>query len=122
MRYGIRWLIGLALGLWLLAPVLAQGRLVLFDPGGRLNEAAVQAAAGPLIRRGAQVAVYVVDRGGEADFQRRLIADGLSRSDGAVRANLIAIYVAVDDRYSEIFFGDEWNAALAVNDNYETIR
>lgn len=122
MRYGIRWLIGLALGLWLLAPVLAQGRLVLFDPGGRLDEAAVQAAAGPLIRRGAQVAVYVVDRGGEADFQRRLIADGLGRSDGAVRANLIAIYVAVDDRYSAIVFGDEWNAALAVNDNYETIR
>ncbi|WP_299644575.1 TPM domain-containing protein [uncultured Chloroflexus sp.] len=117
-----RWLVGLALALLLLTPVLAQGRLVLVDPAGRLNESAVQAAAGPLIRRGAQVAVYVVDNGGEADFNRRLIADGLGRSDGSVRSNLIAIYVAVNDRYSAIVFGDDWNAALAVNDNYETIR
>ncbi|WP_298816648.1 TPM domain-containing protein [Chloroflexus sp.] len=122
MRVSIRWLIGLALGLLLVAPVLAQGRLILVDPDGRLNETAIQSAAGPLIRRGAQVAVYVVDRGGEADFERRLIADGLARSDGLVRSTLIAIYVAVDDRYSGIFFGDEWNAALAVNDHYETIR
>lgn len=117
-----RWLVGLALALLLLTPVLAQGRLVLVDPGGRLNESAVRAAADPLIRRGAQVAVYVVDNGDETDFERRLIADGLGRSDGSVRSNLIAIYVAVNDRYSAIFFGDEWNAALAVNDNFETIR
>ncbi|MEF3274694.1 MAG: TPM domain-containing protein [Chloroflexus sp.] len=122
MRAAIRWLIGIVLSLWLIVPVWAQGRLVLIDQTGRLNTTAVQTAAEPLIRRGAQVAVYIVDRGGEADFERRLIADGLARSDGAVRANLIAIYVAVDDRYSAIFFGDEWNAALAVNDNYETIR
>ncbi|OAN48344.1 chromosome partitioning protein ParA [Chloroflexus islandicus] len=122
MGRSIRWLVGLALGLLLLTPVLAQGRLVLFDPGGRLNESAVQAAAGPLIRRGAQVAVYVVDNGGETDFERRLIADGLGRNDGSVRSNLIAIYVAVNDRYSAIIFGDEWNAALAVNNNFETIR
>ncbi|MGC8952684.1 TPM domain-containing protein [Chloroflexus sp.] len=122
MRLIHHWLFGWLLGLMFITSVWAQGRLVLIDPGNRLNDSAVQAAAEPLLRRGAQVAVYVVDRGNETDFERRLIADGLGRSDGSVRSNLIAIYVAVNDRYSAIFFGDEWNAALAVNDNYETIR
>ncbi len=122
MRISVRWWMGLILSLLLVTPALAQGRLVIADPGRRLDEAAVQAAAGPLIRRGAEVAVYVVDRGGEDDFQRRLIGDGLGRSDGAVRSRLIAIYVAVESRYSAIWFGEEWSAALAVNDNYELIR
>lgn len=122
MRASLRWFIGMILGVLVLAPVLAQGRLVLVDPGNRLNESAIQAAADPLLRRGAEVAVYVVDNGGESDFERRLIADGLARSDGSVRSTLIAIYVAVNNRYSAIWFGDEWSDALAVNDNYELIR
>ncbi len=122
MRIALRWWIGVVLTLVFLTPVLAQGRLVIVDPDGRLNQTDVRAAADPLLRRGAQVAVYVVDSGGEADFERRLIADGLARSDGAVRSTLIAIYVAVNDRYSAIWFGDEWSDALAVNDNYKLIR
>jgi hypothetical protein len=122
MRIALRWWIGVVLTLIFLTPVLAQGRLVIVDPAGRLNQTDVRAAADPLLRRGAQVAVYVVDSGGEADFERRLIADGLARSDGAVRSTLIAIYVAVNNRYSAIWFGDEWSDALAVNDNYELIR
>jgi hypothetical protein len=102
MRIALRWWIGVVLTLIFLTPVLAQGRLVIFDPNGRLNQTDVRAAADPLLRRGAQVAVYVVDSGGEADFERRLIADGLARSDGAVRSTLIAIYVAVNNRYSAI--------------------
>jgi len=122
MRIALRWWIGSLLALVFLTQVWAQGQLVIFDPAGRLNKPAVQTAADPLLRRGAQVAVYVVDSGGEADFERRLIADGLARSDGAVPSMLIAIYVAVNDRYSAIWFGDEWSDALAVNDNYELIR
>jgi len=122
MRIALRWWIGVVLTLIFLTPVLAQGRLVIVDPDGRLNQTDVRAAADPLLRRGAQVAVYVVDSGGEADFQRQLIADGLASSDGAVRSTLIAIYVAVNDRYSAIWFGDEWSDALAVNDNYKLIR
>ena len=96
MRIALRWWIGVVLALVFLTQVWAQGQLVIFDPAGRLNKPAVRAAADPLLRRGAQVAVYIVDSGGEADFERRLIADGLARSDGAVRSTLIAIYVAVN--------------------------
>lgn len=122
MCASLRWFIGIVLGFLLLAPVLAQGRLVLIDPGSRLDEPAIRAAADPLLRRGAEVAVYVVDNGDESDFERRLIANDLARRDGSVRSTLIAIYVAVNNRYSAIWFGDEWSNALAVNDNYEVIR
>ena len=122
MRIALRWWIGLLLALVFLTQVWAQGQLVIVDPARRLNQPAIRAAADPLLRRGAQVAVYVVDSGGEADFERRLIADGLASSGGAARSTLIAIYVAVNDSYSVIRFGDEWSDALAVNDNYELIR
>ncbi|MBX0326300.1 hypothetical protein K2Z83_01150 [Oscillochloris sp. ZM17-4] len=110
-----------ALLLLLASPAFAQGQLFLTDPGGQLDRAAVQRAAQPLIDRGAQVAVYFVQSGGDSDFVSRLTEDGLVR-DGLARTKMIAIYVALNDRYSGIRYGDDWNVALQVNDNFDLIR
>jgi len=125
----VRYLIRLAAVGWLLlllalpALVEAQGRTLITDPGGRLNEQAVRDAARPLLNRGATVAVYFVDRGDADDLLARLRADGLARSDGALLSTAIIIYVAfAPENYSNITFGDRWSDALAVNDNYEIIR
>ncbi len=125
----MRYLIRLAAVGWLLlllalpALVEAQGRTLITDPGGRLNEQAVRDAARPLLNRGATVAIYFVDRGDADDLLVRLRADGLARSDGALLSTAIIIYVAfAPENYSNITFGDRWSDALAVNDNYESIR
>lgn len=122
MRHLIRLAAAVALLLLLAAPALAQGRVIIRDPGGRLDQGDVQQAARPLVNRGAAVAVYVVDSGGQDDFVERLVDDGLARGDGALLSNVVGIYVAVNDRYSSIAFGDQWSDALAVNDNYDVIR
>lgn len=122
MRYLIRIATAAALLLLLVAPVLAQGQTILVDPGGRLDESAVRAAARPLINRGATVAVYVVDQGGADDFTERMVDSGIARSDGALLSTVVALYVAIDSRYSEIAYGDEWTDALAVNNNADLIR
>jgi hypothetical protein len=121
MRQLIRLAAAMAL-LLLAVPALAQGQLIIRDPGGRLDRNAVERAARPLLNRGAAVAVYIVEDGGPDDFTGRLVDDGLLRSDGAMRTNTIAIYVALNERYSEISYSDDWNAALEVNDNAEYIR
>jgi hypothetical protein len=108
--------------LLLATPALAQGRVLIRDAGGRLDAGDVQQAARPLVNKGATVAVYVVDSGDGDDFMERLIDDGLARSDGAMLTNVIGVYVAINDRYSEIAYGDEWAEALAVNNNAEAIR
>jgi hypothetical protein len=122
VRYLIRMAAAAALLLLLAAPALAQGQLILEDPGGRLDRGEVQEAARALINRGATVAVYFVDDGGADDFTERMVDSGIARSDGALLSNVVAIYVAVNDRYSEIAYGDQWTDALAVNDNAELIR
>lgn len=122
MRHVVRLAAAVALLLLLVVPALAQGQVLIRDPGGRLDRGAVERAARPLLNRGADVAVYIVDRGGPDDFTERLVDDGLARADGAFRSGTIAIYVAVDDRYSEIRYGDRWSDALSVNNNAELIR
>ncbi len=122
MRYLFRLAAAVAIALLLAAPALAQGQVLIRDAGGRLDAGDVQRAARPLVNKGATVAVYVVDNGDGDDFIERMIDDGLVRSDGAMLTNVIAIYVAVNDRYSEIAYGDEWGKALAVNNNAEAIR
>src|SRR3982750_1528793 len=108
----------LLLLLLLATPALAQGgRLVYHDDAGMLNRSRVQSAAQPLINRGATVAVYAEDSGGDAAFQQRLEQDGLA-SGSSIRRDVIAIFVSLD-RYSAIRFGDQWNDALSTNDNYE---
>lgn len=122
MRYLIRLTAAAALMLLLAVPALAQGQLIFEDPSGYLDEGAVRNAARPLVNKGAAVAVYFVESGGADDFTERMIDSGIARADGAMLSNVIAIYVAVDDRYSEIAYGDQWTDALAVNENAELIR
>jgi hypothetical protein len=115
-----------AIGLLLLlaAPALAQaGRFICEDTTDRLDCARIRAAAQPLLGRGADVAVYMVDRGDSsgADFLERLRAARLATGD-VVDADLVAIYVSTEPRYAELRGGDRWNAALLPNDNITTIR
>jgi uncharacterized membrane protein YgcG len=105
----------------LVAPALAQSNPTIVDETGNLDAAAVRRAAAPLVERGAQVGVFLVQRGGEDDALRRYQRAGLA-SGSAINADAIAIYVSFDPRYSEIAYGDRWNAALRTNDNVETIR
>src|SRR6187401_3414656 len=108
--------------LLLATPALAQsGRLIYHDDANKLDRSQVQRAAQPLINRGATVALYAEDSGGDAAFQQRLEQDGLA-SGSSIRRDVIAIYVSLSDRYSAIRFGDQWNDALSTNDNYEQIR
>lgn len=105
----------------LVTPALAQSNPTIVDETGNLDVAAVQRAAQPLVDRGARVGVFLVQRGGEDDALRRYQRAGLA-GGGAINADTIAIYVSFDPRYSEIAYGDRWNAALRTNDNVETIR
>jgi chromosome segregation ATPase len=114
-------LLPVALLLLLTVPALAQGTLIIQDATGNLNRGDIEAAAEPLLDRGATVAIYLEQAGGETDFLQNLEADGLVR-DGRAQTQMIAIYVALDERYSAIRFGDAWNEALAINENYENIR
>src|SRR5215218_3915273 len=115
-------LIAAAILLLLLAtPALAQsGRLIYHDDVNKLDRSQVQRAAQPLLNRGATVALYAENTGGDSAFQQRLEQDGLA-SGSSIRSDVIAIYVSLD-RYSAIRFGDQWNAALSTNDNYKQIR
>ena len=122
MRRLTRFAVAVAFLLLLATPVLAQGRVIIEDPDGRLNQDAVRQAARPLVDRGAAVAIYIVPKGGDADAVQRLIAAGLARSNKVLLSNVICIYVAVNDRYSTIIYGDKWSDALAVNDNAAVIR
>lgn len=112
----------LLLLLLLAAPARAQGQLIIVDPGGRLDRGAIEDAAAPLLNQGAEVALYLVQSGGEADFRERLVGDGLATESGLARTGMIAIYAALDQRYSGILYGDDWAYALGVNDNYDAIR
>jgi len=107
-------------GILVLATVLllsgcaaASGRLLLVDEAVALDRARIEAAAAPLIARGAIVAVVVAKSGDEqgADFVRRLQATELLRGDVIV-ADGIALYVSLDPRYSELRAGGRWSSAL----------
>jgi hypothetical protein len=117
-----RFICAVILLLLLATPALAQnGRLVYRDDAGKLDRSRVQSAAQQLTNRGATVAVYTANSGGDAAFRSYLEQDGLA-SGSSIRSDVIAIFVSLQDRYSGIRFGDQWNAALATNDNYEQIR
>ncbi|GAB4119870.1 MAG: chromosome segregation ATPase [Roseiflexaceae bacterium] len=112
----MRTLLRLALTLLILfsvtAPALAQqGRFYFTDSDGRLDRAAVERAAQPLLQRGAYVAIYAVDTGKGTEFLARLQDDGLRNGD-QINPNLIAIFVSFSDRYSEIRYGDQWTSSL----------
>src|SRR5689334_10129019 len=118
----VRLIAAVILLLLLATPALAQGgRLIYHDDAGKLDRTQVQRAAQPLLNRGATVAIYTENTGGDTGFQQRLEQDGLA-SGSSIRSGVIAIFVSLKDRYSGIRFGDRWNAALSTNDNYEQIR
>ncbi|MCG8353216.1 MAG: hypothetical protein MI924_36070 [Chloroflexales bacterium] len=121
MKYLLRSLAVLAFLLLAVAPAFAQDRFVFTDEVGNLDQGRIERAAQPLLNQGAEVAIYMVQQGSDADFLRRLEVDGLVRGDQA-RVGLIGIYVGLDNRYSDIRFGDNWNEALRTNDNFEAIR
>ncbi len=103
-------------------PALAQsGRFYYRDDGNRLNKAAIQSAAQPLLDKGAYVAVYAVDSGKGTEFLSLLQDDGLRNGD-TVNPNLIAIFVSFQDRYSEIRYGDKWVSALGAANTAASIQ
>lgn len=122
----MRRLLGLAvvaLFLLLAAPAFAQsGRLTIVDTTGDLDQGRIEQAARSLVNQGAKVAVYLVNsEGGADDFQQRLEAAGLANGQ-QLDTNLVAVYVSLNPRYSELAGGDRWNAALSTNNAIETIR
>ncbi len=121
MRYVIRVAITAVMLLLVSAPAFAQGQLFFFDETDNLDRGSIERAAQPLLDRGAQVAVYMVNQGGETDLDNRLRADGLINADGLVRDTMIVVYVDLGNRQSAIKFGDRWNEALAINDNFQYI-
>ena len=100
----------------------ASGRLLLVNEAAILDRQRIEAAAAPLIARGATLAIVVAERGDEqgADFARRLEAANLLRG-GAVAEDVIALYVSRDPRYSELRAGGRWSGALP-SDALRTIR
>jgi uncharacterized membrane protein YgcG len=112
----------LALALLLAGCARESGRLLLFDEVAALDRARIEAAAAPLIARGATVFVAVVERGDERgdDFARRLEAAQLLRG-GAVVEDAIALYISRAPRYSELRAGGRWSGALP-SENLRTIR
>lgn len=63
-------------------------------------------AARPLTERGAKIALYLIEGGSEANFNRNLRSDGLVINDRP-HAQLIAIYVS-PGAYTEIRVGSAW--------------
>jgi hypothetical protein len=90
-----------------------EGRLLLVDEAARLDRARLEAAARPLLDRGAALAVIAVPAGDDngADFTRRLDAAGLLDA-GRIAPQAIALYVSYAPRYSEIRAGTDWSARL----------
>ncbi|GAB4210491.1 MAG: chromosome segregation ATPase [Roseiflexaceae bacterium] len=105
--------------LLLTLPALAQGALAIRDDIDRLNDSQIERAAQPLVDKGATVAIYAAQTGGDAEFDRRLTRDQLLRN-GQIPNNLVAIYVSLDDRYSSIRYGNTWRSAL--NTRVNSIR
>lgn len=102
-------------------PALAQqGKFIIKNETDEALEMSdLLPAAQPLIDRGATVAIYFVKNGERDEFNQRLRDDGLMRGD-LIDDSLIAIFVSLEDRYSEIAYGDNWVAAL--NPRAEGIR
>lgn len=78
-----------------------------------LDADAIHDAAQPLIEQGARVAVYLIaEHGGEADFLARLRADGCGNGSYADE-DVLAVYVSLAPRYSEIRWGEDYDRALS---------
>jgi uncharacterized membrane protein YgcG len=103
----------LALVALLVGCVAAPGSLMLDDETGSLERAALEAAATPLLARGARVVIIVAARGDEtgADLAGRLDAAGLLEG-GQVAPDALVLYVSYAPRYSELRAGTRWSRRL----------
>jgi uncharacterized membrane protein YgcG len=107
--------------LLLAAPALAQGRVIVDDTTGRIDQAAVERAARSLTAKNATVVVLVSDQtGGDAQAYaaRRLSAKGISASPN-LDPTAIVYLVALDQRNAFLYYGADWNDELG--STYKTI-
>lgn len=121
---------GLALLIYSLAALAVAGcsteptaGVIVRDEVGALDAARIEAAAAPLVARGAIVAIVVVDQSDDsgADLSRRLRAERLQGSSGDVVPLSIALYVSNAPRQSHITAGRRWSQFLPP-DALRTIR
>jgi hypothetical protein len=97
------------------APASAQHNVFIMDETGRLDSAAIQDRARPLLNRGASVAIYMKET--DEDLLSLLEADGLA--EGAVlHDDLIVIYVALNPRVTTIIGGADWSGRLEHRGEY----
>ena len=113
----------LFLFLWVTAPsVLGKEPygLALVDELQKLDRPAVERAAGPLLKRGAAVAVVVVRHGDERDVVKQLNQLGLWSGNRISPAGIL-LYVSLEPRYSELRAGARFSDDLSAS-TLEKIR
>lgn len=106
-------LVLLALLLALPAIALAQGRIVIDDTTGGINQNSVRSAAQSLAGKGATVVVLVTDQTGsdpQAYASQKLQSNGIQASP--LDPSAIIYLVALDQRNVFIYYGADWNATL----------
>ena len=94
-------------------PALAQGRVIIDDPTGRVDQAAVQRAAQALANKNATVVVLVSDQTGsdpQAYASQKLSANNIQASP--LDPSAIVYLIALDRRNVFIYYGADWNATL----------
>lgn len=96
------------------AQASSPGHLIIIDETERLSQSRVAQAAAPLVKRGATVAIFIVERGDDNgnDMTIHLANAGLRGSDRIV-PHALAIYVSYKPRYSELRAGSDWGDALS---------
>ncbi|MEM8534480.1 MAG: chromosome partitioning protein ParA [Chloroflexota bacterium] len=105
----------------IVTPAFAQGNIIFRDEVGDLDQERIERAAQPLVDRGAQVGIYLLNSGTESDVIPILEQDGLA--DGQdIGFDTIAIVVSLDDRYSEIAYGGRWVDELEAGRRVDAIR
>jgi ribosomal protein L29 len=89
------------------------GQLALEDRAEVLERSKIEAAAAPLLNAGHTVAIFTVNNGDETgqDFSQRLQKAGLWRSND-IHPDILAIYVSLTPRYSELRAGSNFSSAL----------
>lgn len=106
------WLFACCLLTFAVSGCAAAGSLLLTDTGGRLDRAALERAAAPLLGRGAAVVVLAEGEGDAgARFARHLDAAGLLRG-GEIAPEAIGVYISYAPRYSELRVGARWSGAV----------
>jgi len=100
--------------LWLTAmPTLAQGRVIVDDTTGQVDQAAVQRAAQALVNKNATVVVLVSDQTGsdpQAYASQKLRTYNIQANP--LDPTAIVYLIALDRRNVFIYYGADWNAAL----------